>query len=186
MLFEGALVLVALGAGWLLGIDPLESMRWSMEDLPALGAAAGWGLLAALPMVVGMLVADRLPIGPLGELKRLARETVLPLFRRSNIGQLAMISLLAGLGEELLFRGLLQAGLANWIGGWPGLIVGLAAASVSFGFCHAVRPVYALFAALVGAYFGLLFIWTGNLAAPIVTHAVYDFAALTYLRLSRA
>lgn len=183
MIFEGGLIVVALGVGWVLSVDPLESMRWTPEEAPALAAAAGWGLLAALPMIAGLLVIDRFPIGPLGELKRLSEEVLLPLFRQANVGQIAMISLLAGLGEEMLFRGLLQTGVAEWIGGLPGMIVGLVVASLLFGLCHAIRPVYAVFAILVGAYLGLLLVWTGNLVAPIITHAVYDFVALCYLRL---
>jgi membrane protease YdiL (CAAX protease family) len=183
MVFEGALIFVALGAGWVLSFDPLATMRWSHDDLPALAGAVGWGFLATVPMIAGLLVIDLLPVGPLGELRRLSHHVVLPLFRRANLGQLAMISLLAGLGEEMLFRGLLQAGLSQWIGGLPGMLTGLAVASLLFGLCHAVRPVYAVFAILIGFYFGLLFLWTGNLVAPIITHGLYDFVALTYLRL---
>ena len=44
-----------------------------------------------------------------------------------------------------------------------------------------------IIAALIGAYLGLLWIWTGNLLTPMVTHAVYDFVALVYfLRVYRS
>ena len=36
-------------------------------------------------------------------------------------------------------------------------------------------------AAVVGIYLGLLWLATGNLLVPIVTHGVYDFAALVWL-----
>jgi len=39
---------------------------------------------------------------------------------------------------------------------------------------------YALFAAFIGAYLGWLWIWTGNLLTPMITHADYDFVALVY------
>jgi len=36
-------------------------------------------------------------------------------------------------------------------------------------------------------FLGLLWIWTGNLLTPIITHAVYDLAALVYfLRVYRS
>jgi membrane protease YdiL (CAAX protease family) len=44
-----------------------------------------------------------------------------------------------------------------------------------------------IIAALIGLYSGLLWIWTGNLITPMITHAAYDFVALVYfLRLYRA
>jgi uncharacterized protein len=39
---------------------------------------------------------------------------------------------------------------------------------------------YAIIAAFIGAYLGLLWIWTGNLLTPMITHAVYNFVALVY------
>jgi membrane protease YdiL (CAAX protease family) len=40
---------------------------------------------------------------------------------------------------------------------------------------------YAILAALIGLYLGLLLIWTGSLLAPAVAHGLYDFIALLYL-----
>ncbi|MEI6785094.1 MAG: CPBP family glutamic-type intramembrane protease [Verrucomicrobiota bacterium] len=48
------------------------------------------------------------------------------------------------------------------------------------------RRTYAIVAALLGVYLGLLWMWTGNLLTPMITHAVYDFATLVYfLRIYR-
>jgi membrane protease YdiL (CAAX protease family) len=88
------------------------------------------------------------------------------------------ISVLAGVGEEALFRGLVQDTLAAWM---P-LGVALALASLLFGLLHAVTPTYAVLATLMGAYLGGLYLWTGGLLAPMVTHGVYDFAVLLYLQ----
>ena len=60
------------------------------------------------------------------------------------------------------------------------VIVALVLASGLFGACHLLTWTYAILAALIGAYLGLLWIWTGNLLTPMITHAVYDFAALVY------
>ena len=43
--FEGGLVVVAVGLGWLVGQDPLESLRWSAAD-------AAWGAVATVPLLV--------------------------------------------------------------------------------------------------------------------------------------
>ena len=88
-----------------------------------------------------------------------------------------MISIVAGIGEELLFRGVLQVVLIGWLG----LTFGIILASVVFGLLHAVTPTYAVLATIIGIYFGW-FAWaSGNLLGPIVAHSVYDFAALAYL-----
>jgi membrane protease YdiL (CAAX protease family) len=95
--------------------------------------------------------------------------------------QLAIVSLAAGLGEELLFRGLVQAGLSNLIGGEYGPWIALAIAAALFGVCHWLNTTYAILATVAGLYFGLLLLWTGSLWTPIVAHAAYDFVALIYL-----
>jgi membrane protease YdiL (CAAX protease family) len=77
----------------------------------------------------------------------------------------------------MLFRGVLQDTFRGWMPLWAA--IGLSA--LLFGVLHAVTPTYAVLAALVGAYLGVLYLLTGNLLAPIVAHAVYDFVALVYV-----
>ena len=101
--------------------------------------------------------------------------------------QLGVISFLAGLGEEMLFRGLLQDGLAHWLGNSfglgeaAGLWLAVGLASTLFGLLHWISPFYALVAGLIGAYLGWWRVQSGNLLGPIVAHALYDFVALVYL-----
>ena len=62
----------------------------------------------------------------------------------------------------------------------------LVLASVLFGACHFVNWAYAVTATLLGLYLGVLWLFTGNVLAPAVTHAVYDFVAVVYfLRICR-
>jgi membrane protease YdiL (CAAX protease family) len=156
-------------------------MRWSSESLPADAAAICWGVVAALPMLAGLLLLDRVPLRPFVRLQRYIRRLIAPLFSRASLVELALISLIAGIGEELLFRGLIQDGLAVWIGGPPGICVGLAVSSVLFGLAHSLTRTYAVLAAVVGLYLGVLLLLTGNVLAPITAHAVYDFVALVYV-----
>jgi membrane protease YdiL (CAAX protease family) len=88
-----------------------------------------------------------------------------------------LIALLAGVGEELFFRGLLQPGLAGWTGAWTALIL----TSALFGVLHWITPAYAALAGLVGLYLGAFMAVSGNLLVPILVHALYDFFALRYL-----
>ena len=82
----------------------------------------------------------------------------------------------AGLGEEMLFRGVLQYELIGRLG----TVIGVGLSSVVFGLLHAVTPAYAFLATLASVYFGFLYLHTGNLAVPIITHGLYDVLALMY------
>ena len=51
----------------------------------------------------------------------------------------------------------------------------------AFGAAHLITWTYAIIVCVIGAYLGWIYLATGNLLAPAVTHAVYDFAALWFL-----
>jgi membrane protease YdiL (CAAX protease family) len=87
-----------------------------------------------------------------------------------------LLGVVAGWGEEWLFRGVFQTMLTERFSSR----IGLAVSGVVFGLLHAVTPVYALLAALASFFFGYLYISTGNLAVPMVCHAVYDVGALMW------
>jgi hypothetical protein len=95
---------------------------------------------------------------------------------------LALISVLAGFGEEMLFRGLLQSLFTQWLGFWFGVLI----ANLFFGLAHLITPAYAVIATLMGVYLGCLWVGSDNLLTPIVAHAVYDFLALVYVVKLRA
>ena len=46
---------------------------------------------------------------------------------------------------------------------------------------HAITPTYFALASLAGGYLGWVYALTGDIAAPIVAHAAYDFVALLVL-----
>mmetsp|Transcript_3581 Transcript_3581/g.5594 ORF Transcript_3581/g.5594 Transcript_3581/m.5594 type:complete len:142 (+) Transcript_3581:40-465(+) len=56
----------------------------------------------------------------------------------------------------------------------------LAICGIVFGLLHAVTPVYALLAGAASVFFGNLYNMSGNLAVPIICHAVYDVGALMW------
>ena len=115
--------------------------------------------------------------GPLAKAKEFCEQEVVPLFDESYWSELALISLSAGVGEEMLFRGVLQASLMDWLGvGW-----GLALASILFGVLHPISVSYIVIAGFLGLYLGAIWIYNGNLLTVMVTHALYDFVALGYL-----
>jgi membrane protease YdiL (CAAX protease family) len=154
---------------FLLGQPVFGDLQWCLRDL--------WlGFVASLPLLALFfwLLHSSLPVFKrIGEFLEAHVRTV---FQAWAIWQLAVISLLASVCEEVFFRSVFQGGLARHIGTIPALVV----ASVIFGCFHWVTKTYAVIATLIGAYLGVLWLTAGNLLAPITTHAVYDFAALVY------
>jgi uncharacterized protein len=93
-----------------------------------------------------------------------------------------LVALAAGIGEELLFRGLMQHGLAQWWSGhWWGWLAAWLLTALVFGICHWISGMYAIMAFLAGLYLGALLLVFDNLLVPITAHALYDLAALLYL-----
>jgi membrane protease YdiL (CAAX protease family) len=171
---EGGLAVLAVGIGWILGRRPWAEIGWSIKGLL-------WGCAATVPMAGLLVVLVKAPVAPLRRLLRLVDDFLTPLFRGCTLAEMAAIAALAGLGEELLFRGVLQASLADALGPKHGPWIALAAASAAFAVCHWITPTYALLAGAIGLYLGGLWIASGNLLAPILAHALYDFLALVYL-----
>jgi membrane protease YdiL (CAAX protease family) len=175
--FEVGLGLLALGLGGWLDRSPLvwPDSAAAGDHLLALAAGAA----AALPLLGILVLLDRHPRDPLRELRRLTDEILPALFRGASSLELLLVSAAAGFGEELLFRGLIQHGLAENPGasGYWGWAVG----SLLFGAAHPISVRYACAAALVGGYLGLLQIATGSVLAPMAAHAAYDWGALSYL-----
>jgi membrane protease YdiL (CAAX protease family) len=164
---EGALALA--GGLWLYaGGYPVR--------LGAIGPAIAAGLAgAAALMACQVWLHDGAPRrGPVRRRRQIQRRVFQPLFAPLSIAELVAISALAGVGEEIFFRGAMQAAL-----GWP-------IATIAFGLCHvgvARRSwVLGVWATLAGGALAALAIATGGLLAPIVAHAVYDLAALWWTR----
>jgi uncharacterized protein len=180
LLLEGGLGLAALGVGWCFRFWSAVGMGWHVPPSDQL-QSVGLGVLATLPPLLALAVLDRVPIPSLERVKDLALHAIQQIFPRPRWWQLAAVAAAAGFGEELLFRGLVQAGTAELIGGAYGPWIALVIASTVFGVFHWLNTTYALLAMLAGLYFGVLLIATGSLWPPIVAHGLYDFIALCYL-----
>jgi uncharacterized protein len=175
-LFELALLVCAVLCGWLFHRPGLTDIQWSLKSVLV-------GIVAAIPPFMFFIWTLNSKLRLCSHHRHLFESLLLPLLGRWSILQLLVISLVAGISEEAFFRGAIQGSLADRIG----VMMALVLASVLFGAAHLITWTYAIIAAFKGAYLGLLWIWTGNLLTPIVTHAVYDFAALVYfLRVYRA
>lgn len=170
MAFESGLLLLAIVIGGWLGTDLLGQLR------PSLSAIL-WGLAATPPIILAMWLTRRATHASLRHLWAVVETRIAPQFRHATTSQLMLLSALAGLGEEALFRGVLQPALGGWLGTWPGLLV----AAAVFGLAHFVTAAYALIACLFGIYLGWLKIASGSLLVPALVHALYDYWALAWL-----
>lgn len=170
LVFEGALLLAALGLGAWVGAPAFGRARFG-PGFTAIGAAGGVALLVVL------LPAMRSDWPPFARLRETVRTFVREWFADVSIVGIVAVSAMAGIAEEALFRGVLQTWIADAWGTLPAIVL----AGVLFGLAHAVTVTYAVVASGVGIALGALLAATGDLAAPIVAHAVYDVLALVWL-----
>ncbi|HEY7153256.1 MAG TPA: CPBP family intramembrane glutamic endopeptidase [Gemmataceae bacterium] len=168
---EGGLLAAASLLGWIIDRPPLRHFNWTWQ-------AVLWGVAATVPLVLFFFLFLRWPIGPLKRIQRFSEDVLRPLLSPCSLIDLLGISLLAGLGEEMLFRGVVQDAFSGWFNVWIGVLV----ASVLFGLMHAITFTYALLAAITGAYLGCVWLYADhNLLAVVVTHALYDYVVLLWL-----
>jgi membrane protease YdiL (CAAX protease family) len=165
-LFEGGALFIAVILANYLEISLLPLSHDPIRDV-AIGIA-GTILPFAFFLFSVSPKADRIPM--LGPLKKIVLKEVGAIFRNSSINDLIVISLLAGIGEEFLFRGVIQVKF------------GIVFASILFGLLHFVSPAYAIVTTVMGFYLGGVFEISGGLLAPVIIHFLYDLAALVYLK----
>lgn len=183
-LVEGSLGIMAVALGWLVDRPPLATFHGDVRWLAL-------SLFAVVPPLIVLALCVWVPSRPFSDVLRSVDDILTPQLSHCDLIELAVISVLAGLGEEMLFRGVLQAALAEWLGGHLGVGGGEGAAlaarlslimvAILFGLAHAVNRSYAILAGVIGLYLGWLWMVTGELLLPIAVHALYDFLALVYL-----
>lgn len=165
-LFEGGLGLIALLLGSWLSVDPLRDLH---PELPAFLL----GLVGVIPLYVLFILGQNLPwLKPLQEIliQRLGG-----LLAQCRWYELLYLASLAGITEELLFRGFVQP----WLETHWGYIGGLVFSNLIFALVHWISPLYALMAAIAGFYLGLSLDVgeSRNLMTPMIIHSLYDFVA---------
>jgi membrane protease YdiL (CAAX protease family) len=166
--FEGSLILLAIFLGWIADIDPFETIHFSENTVI-------YGLFGTLPLFLLFLSMEHMPIAAVQEIRQILIKTLGPKMHSFNWADLFILAAIAGISEEILFRGVIQPWMEN---SW-GMTAGLIASNILFGLVHAVTPLYAILATAVGIYLGLFLDYGGerNLLTPIIIHGVYDFLA---------
>lgn len=168
--FELGLGVLALVLALIFGLSPLTGWALTVD-------AVLLSLLAtALMLLVGAWLERQNQWAWWQSLQRIMDQQLIPALASMPRGALFLIALFAGVFEELLFRGVVQAGLSGPLGEWPALLL----ASLLFGLAHALSRAYFIVATLMGVYLGWLFLVTGNLLVPILVHFLYDWVVLHY------
>ncbi|MBI1314048.1 CPBP family intramembrane metalloprotease [bacterium] len=160
----------------LLGSKLLAVPLLELSDLQPHAITAG--LIASAPLLIGLFLLRRSQSHWERQLWEVPVELLGPaLCSSSQIGR-AGVALMAGVGEELLFRGLLQ----NWLEP-VSLTAALILPNIAFGLLHCMNTAYAVAAGITGLYFSILvqFVPEVSLFSLMVAHAFYDFIALNCL-----
>lgn len=88
---------------------------------------------------------------------------------------LILVTVMAPVAEELLFRGYMYRALRNWRGVWPAAII----SGIVFGGIHVgSSPIgFVVPLAILGVGLALLYHWTGSLYLPVALHALNNSIA---------
>ncbi|HSR69884.1 MAG TPA: type II CAAX endopeptidase family protein [Acidobacteriota bacterium] len=158
-------------AWWFWSGRPQEPLRLVHRPMGWEWLAVAAGLVLSALLVLQMSKATRNPQslsnlgGNLGNLK--------PMIPRNSKEQSAfnMLSVTAGICEEILYRGVLLAVLAAAIGTWPAVVV----SSAVFGLGHLYQGLPGVLrTGAVGLVFALLTVFSGSLLTAVILHITMD------------
>ncbi len=165
---------IGLLAWWLSSGNGLKSIGLIPVADGRQWIAIGVGVLVMLAQVIYLATVSRNADGlaeirkQIGELSNLAPQT------RTERRLFDMVSITAGVCEEILYRGLLLATLVSLVGTWPAVAI----TSLIFGLGHAYQGISGIAkTGLVGLALALLTVFSGSLFTAIVLHAVVDLAS---------
>ncbi len=169
---------------WPLTIGLLAWWLWLGNGLKSIGlipvadglqwVTIGVGVLVMLTQIIYLASVSRKTDAltkireQMGELTNLAPQT------RAENRWFDLVSITAGVCEEILYRGLLLATLVSLVGTWPAVAI----SSLIFGLGHAYQGIAGIAkTGFVGLVLALLTVFSGSLFIAIMLHAVIDLAS---------
>ncbi len=167
---EGGLAPLAVLLGWMLSRSPLQQFSWD-------AGTALYGAVAAVPPLMAMLTLLRYPLGRFVQVREFFEKELLPLLNNCRWGDLILIAVATGVGEEMLFRGLFQPILAEELGAPAAVLI----ASLLFAALHPISIPYFYVMLALGLYLGVLCLLSGNLLTSMTCHGAYNFLLLARL-----
>lgn len=164
----GGLALVAVVIAAARGDYNIYVLEGVETSPPRLGASLLLGVAIGLVFVF----ASRLAVHRFAWARQLHRDF------RGILGKLSpreilVLAVASSVGEELLFRG----ALLPWIGLWPQAVI---FALLHIGPSARFLP-WTLSSLAAGVLFGYLYLWTGDLGAPIAAHFVINYLNLRFI-----
>ncbi len=188
----GLFVVPPIVLAFLVSTNPGKYLGLSGRTAISSLLAAGLIMIVALPLVNRMIEINEMLKLPeflagierwMKEAEENAAEITKQFLKMDTPGDIllnmAMIALIPAIGEELLFRGVLQRLFSEWT---KNAHLGVFIAAVLFSAIH--LQFYGFLPRMaIGVLFGYMFIWSGSLWLPILGHFVNNGAAvvLTYL-----
>jgi membrane protease YdiL (CAAX protease family) len=151
----GLAVLSALGLGSRALVAEPTPFGLSAENV-LMGVAVGVGVLCSDGLLHGLFLLL------FGAAYRHRHRQLVEVFRGQTLAAMVMGALMAGVGEELVFRGL----------GTDPVYLGVAA--VVFGLLHHLQWPFTLWAVYEGLLFALALWLTGALVVTMVAHFLHD------------
>jgi len=166
----------------------VAAILWGLFDL-TISITPSWyavrlGVLAAIPLLLLNEITLRYSQAfPSSTIARFSHEIVVPLCKNVSLGLAALLGILSGFGEELLFRGVLPPLITPYFGDYSAGLI----SSVLFAWVHfigqelkflTVIPIYIV----VGFYFWWLYTITGDLVAVMVCHGLHNFLVINITR----
>lgn len=165
---EAFLLLAATGWSQFSGIALKPALVFSYKPM-LIGVAVG--LAMAFSGLALFAVSRAVPA--FGQVRDLIENFLIPMISELKPIDLVIMAVISGFCEEIFFRGVAQAQF------------GLVITALAFGLFHdpSFRHIsYAIIAFIYGLVLGGLYMWTGNLWAPIIAHITHNLVSLYILR----
>jgi membrane protease YdiL (CAAX protease family) len=180
---RGRLYLGPMLAQWAFAAGAIALTRAYARTLGSIGlllpsgSALAWSVVVLGLVIVLMIVQSRAAFGSERGRQALRRQLLgfgwlLPRDAREMRWFLALC-VTAGICEEVLFRGYLLGFLIPWTGVPAALLL----SSLSFGLMHSYQGARGIVrTGIVGLTLALIYRLTGSLVAPMIVHALVDWA----------
>jgi uncharacterized protein len=171
MAYGGLAIAVCVGSLIWRGEIPLHFTPPWMTLGPL--AAHAYSCLLGAAVGISTVFLSRVAVGRFVWARRLHNE-LRPIARQLSSVDIVVLAALSAVGEELLFRGILQP------------VLGVFGQALVFGLLHQMtgpsRWIWVTWAGVVGFVFGVLFQLTGSLLGPILAHALINGLNLGFLK----
>jgi membrane protease YdiL (CAAX protease family) len=174
----------AVGLLVFLGAFSLEDIGLRSPEFTSLGKySIAFALVLILAPLLAFVLAVRNPSTKEKALEVLRKNPVTLLFPRTSSERWLwiLVSLTAGICEEILYRGFIFSYLATFF--QLPVLWAILVSAIVFGLSHVYQGTKGIFGtAVVGIVFGVIYLTTGSLFVSIALHVLLDLRGLVVVR----